>query len=281
MNHLEATLKTMDGIEFHYESWEKSTGSYGKIGILLNGIGEYCGVNNNLINFLVENGFKVFSPDLPGFGKTNLKKTKHSSLPSYLNCFQTLLENIQATAGKSKKIVVFANDITCLLILAYLTKLKSPVTKFVFFSPLIELAEKYFSSAYIIEYCLFLLGIKKYKTIQLKADLFSDQEKFIEIYNRDKNHYKKIPLRFFIDCQNFNKEIMTKGKILNKSDLICIHGNDDKLTDINMISDIIQKLHFTSIKIENLLRTKHNVFYGKYSNKIFTILTEWFSNNNI
>ena len=281
MNHLEAILSTKDGIEFHYESWEKSTGSYGKIGILFNGIGEYCGVNQKLINFLVENGFKVFSLDLPGFGKTSLQKSQDSSLQSCMNCFHAFIENIQATAGKSKKIIIFANDISTMLILAYLSNIGKTITKCVFFAPLVEFKKKYFPAASILDYCLLFMNIKKYKTIQLTPGLYSDQEKFQEIYQKDKQYYKKIPLQFFIDCINFTNELETKRKILNKTDLLYIYGDDDILSDNFNLHNIFSKLHFSSIKMHKLLRTRHNIFYGKYSDKIYTILTEWFSANNI
>jgi len=86
MKHIEGTLLGYEGCHLYYQSWQPEGISHAIV-VLIHGLGTHSGVFQNVVDYLVPQGYEVYALDLRGHGRSEGQR-------GYINRWQEFREDL-------------------------------------------------------------------------------------------------------------------------------------------------------------------------------------------
>ncbi len=94
MRHLEGTLIGFAGCHIYYQSWQPEEPSHAIV-VLVHGLGAHSGVFQNVVEYLVPQGYEVYALDLRGHGHSEGQRGYINSWKEFREDIRSLLQQIR------------------------------------------------------------------------------------------------------------------------------------------------------------------------------------------
>ncbi len=245
MNHLTTIFKTRDGGEIPYQTWEKNIGAYKRIALVIQGPFLSMNKNKRMINFLLENNFKIYVPEL-------LESRGLDSYIKHLDEFRSFINENE----ENIKIIPFSFSTNCLPFLYYCLNFFPVFKLFILISPILD----FFS--YPLKG---LLYFKKNKKLDIRDEVLvsGGQDSGIEYPIADQKGM--ISCKFIRGTRKKQKDIIIESFL---SSLKCsagiFYGEEDSMVAINSIDTITKGADERLVSCFSYPRSRHILSYGKY-----------------
>ncbi len=264
MNHIVTSFLNHKGEKLSYQYWEESSKSYNKIIILIHGLCYHGGAYPFLIPAMVNKGYKVYAIDLKGFGRSPGERGDIDDFSLYVDDLEAFRRMVKGREGY-REIIFLGHSLGASVALAYpLRYPENPVrtilASLLLSSPLIDSAIKDEESPVDV-------------TLE---DFVTDQGR-VERLTEDELIVKKITKRLLVKIDESNRKVEENLEKLKSSKLLFLHGEFDKIADVNAVERFYEKVECKRKKLVTFPRMLHDIFAEKRREQVFNAISLWLS----
>ncbi len=252
MNHIKSVFKASDGTRIPYHSWEIRQGGYGRIAIVLGDSYTRIEENRRLVDFLLENYFKIYAPLIPEVNPEERASGGIDEFSLHFGSFRSFLEEKE----KKLKMVPFVFSVSVLPFLSYYFRVLPPFKRMVFFSPVLDFREKPLNTS---------LLFKKRVGLSFEDDMLSEVEDERSAIRRILIENPTISKRLVRDMRREFDDFPGDYPLDVVSARIAVYyGEFDRLVNINRLELLKESLKNARMEMHGYPRMKHFLFYDKY-----------------
>ena len=252
MNHIKSNFIAADGEKIPYHSWEIRQGGYSRIAIVIGDPYLPVEENKRLIDFLLENYFKVYAPLIP---ETNPDSNNCGGLDEYQSHVGGFRSFVEGKEGNLKMIpMVFS--VSVLPFLSYYFKVLPSFERIVLFSPVLDYTGNPVASS----------GFLK-KRINL-----SFNESMLSEVKDERESIEKLLLKNPSISKKLVKDLRKEFKVFPPSyplDSVntrigIFYGESDELVSLEKIDALKNSLKNAKVETHSYPRMRHFLFNDKY-----------------
>ncbi len=275
MKHVEDHFTTDDGLNLYYQVWQPEGKSKAIIQIL-HGLAEHSSRYNNVVKFLVPNGFSVYINDLRGHGKSEGTRGYVNSFNDYSEDAKKFTQLIKEQEGNIP-FFLLGHSMGVLIAVDFAKRYPDELTGVIFSGFGYPATSKVNPLLVLLSGILSKIRPKGKIKIDLADDVSSDP-KVVEAYKNDPSIFTFITYRLGAEYLNVTKKFPDS---LSKIQLPILvqSGELDKLTlDTSELFSCITAT-------DKQLKLYEGLFHEVYNepepgrNQVLTDLKEWLENH--
>ncbi len=252
MNHIKASLKTDDGYRIPYHSWELRQGGYKWLALVLRDPYFPIERNERLINFLLENYFKLYAPEIPEISNSAGKPMGIDGFSAHLGSFRAFLEEKE----DNLPIVPFVFSISALPFLYYYFHVLPPFKKIVMFSPVLDYSKK------PLEGSLFCKSrIQVAFSDDMLSEVAAERSEAEKAMDKSPTVSKKLVKDLRREFASFPGEL---GVDTVNVRIGVFYGESDGLVSVERVNALKDSLKSGEVEIYTYPRVRHFMFNDKY-----------------
>ncbi len=252
MNHIKAFLKTDDGYKIPYHSWELRQGGYKWLALVLKDPYLPIERNERLVNFLLENYFKIYAPEIPEISNSDGKPMGVDGFSAHLGSFRAFLEDKE----NNLPIVPFVFSVASLPFLYYYFHVLPPFKKLILFSPVLDYSKK------PVEGSLFCKSrIRLSFSDDMLSEVGSERAEVEKAMDRSPLVSKKLVKDLRREFREFPGELGVDTVDVRVG---IFYGESDTLVSVDRVNALKDSLSNGDVDIYTYPRVRHFIFNDKY-----------------
>ena len=234
-----------NGLDLFYRIWDPPRG-YQRVLLGVHGTGGYGeGDLGFLAEYCAQRGFKVYAPDLRGFGRSAGGPGDVAHYRQYVDDIKAFYEMIRQKEG-GKPVELLGYSLGAMLALDYAIQYPSDIKAVVACSPPLEIVVpgpqwKYFGARHFG----FISWPKFYN--ELNAEYIVSGTQAQEAYRRDPLRYRRVSPRFCKQLMNLGDDLLHQSAQL-KVPVLMVHGTKDQVASYQRAQEFFSGL--SSLKDE-------------------------------
>ncbi|MFX0183734.1 MAG: alpha/beta hydrolase [Candidatus Hodarchaeota archaeon] len=275
MKHMEEYFVTDDGLNLYYQVWQPEGKSKAIIQIV-HGLAEYSSRYNNVVSFLVPNGFTIYINDLRGHGRSDGTRGYVNSFIDYSEDAKKFTHFIKEQEGNIP-FFLLGHSMGVLIAVDYAKKYPDELTGVIFSGFGYPATSKVNPLLVLLSGILSKIRPKGKIKIDLAPDVSSDP-KVVEAYKNDPLIFKFITYRLGAEYLKVTKKF---AESLSKIQLPILvqSGEHDKLTF--EASELFSYITITDKQLIQYEGLYHEVYNEPEPgrNQVLIDLKEWLENH--
>jgi alpha-beta hydrolase superfamily lysophospholipase len=244
--------------------------------IVVHGLGEHSGRYDNFASYLNNNGFQVYSMDLPGHGDDEGKRGHVKKFEEFFQACEKMTHTAKME-NPSLPLFLFGHSLGGLIALRYLERNTKSYSASAVSAPALQnFREQLGFLFYLVKPLTYIIPFVTMGNRIDPEDLSSNLDA-VERYKEDPRVHDRISLRLFSEM---NKNIIkTWEQIGNiKTPLLLLYGREDNVVSTNSIDAFYDKLTIEDKKIVSFEEGKHELFEDKKNQEpFFKEIADFFS----
>ncbi|WP_425215226.1 alpha/beta fold hydrolase [Tumidithrix helvetica] len=271
MKHIEGTLLGYEGCHLYYQSWQPE-GLSQAIVVLVHGLGSHSGVFQNVVDYLVPQGYEVYALDLRGHGRSEGQR-------GYINRWQEFREDLHLLFQQIRSqraccsYILWGHSLGGTIVLDYILHYPDNIRGAIVTAP--ALGKVNIST---FKLSLGRVFSKILPRFSLKAGLHNEENARTP---EAQLAYEQDPLRHEYGTARLATEFFaTVDWIYNhaselKIPLLIMHGSADRVTLPEASRAFFQKAIFPDKEHREYPDGYHDLYVAENSRKVFTDLEIW------
>lgn len=247
------------------QSWEPDSKNDDTHILIVHGLGEHSSSYTNFGKSMSDKGVSCHSYDLIGHGQTSGQRGYVPNFDTFVEQFETQLQQILSAQVKSENLTIFAHSMGGLIVLKSLYQQTIPENiKIIFSNPLVKI------NVEIPEWKLTLAqGLSQ---ILPRFSLFNEindldltkDESAIENYSKDPLRHKKISIKLFLELEE-NTDFIQKKFISSNNQTLFLLSTNDKVCDPSASQELSKK--FSNSELELFPQSGHEIINDLSKNR--------------
>jgi acylglycerol lipase len=261
MNHISKYFTNNRNENLFYQYWEESSKSYDTIAIIIHGLCYHSGCYQDLVNNLTSDKYKVYSLDLPGFGKSDGEQGSIDDFNKYYDDLESFRRLIKGAEGY-REIIFIGHSLGANVAIGYNIRYPENKLRTILASP-------------VISSPLFKTAKNNNSKVHIPDDYFSSLNGRIEVLKKDKLILKSISARLLFLLNEETEKV--KDYNFNGNKFLFLAGEADKISPQKEVKDFFTGLECDNKQIQTYPRMMHDVFSEKRSEQVFERMKSWVS----
>jgi long-chain acyl-CoA synthetase len=271
VKHIEGTLLGYEGCHLYYQSWQPEGISHAIV-VLVHGLGTHSGVFQNVVDYLVPQGYEVYALDLRGHGRSEGQRGYINRWQEFREDLHLLLQQIRSQRACCSYILwghSLGGTITLDYILHYPENIHgaivtAPALNKVNISNLKLALGKLFSK--VLPRFSLKLGIPHEDSARTPAEQLA--------YEQDPLRHEYGTARLATEFSATVDWIYSHASEI-KIPLLVMHGNADRVTLPEGSRAFFQRVIFPDKEHREYPNSYHDLYVDAHARKVFTDLEIW------
>jgi len=250
VNHIAAYYNGARGDKLRFQYWEESSKAYKRIAIIVHGLGYHSGLYPYLVKALLQDGYKVYAPDLVCFGESPGEKGKGVSTDNYADDLETFRRFIHEREGM-REIVFIAHSLGASILAHYSLRYPQVAFRSVLASPILDKASE-----------------------SLSASIFSRENSWIERLEKDPLFVKGI-----------SADLASKTCVFGQAPVnafasrrfLLLAGESDPFAPFDALKAHFECLEAKDKQFKSFPRMLHDCFTDPRGDQVFDAIIKWLS----
>jgi acylglycerol lipase len=275
------TLKTSDGIELNWRSWQADSPT--AVIVLIHGLADHSARFEQIGQFLSKHNWTVYACDLRGHG---LSSDGHQAGRVHVDRFSDYAEDVKAMLSLAKQrhhelpVVLLGHSMGGLISLTYALNHPQEMDGLLLSSPLLGVHEDGRPPALLKLLARLLASIKPSLLFSsnLDSSSVSRDPEVVSAYIDDPLVSEKVSARWFVECALAIDDIQSRAAELKVPTLLMQSG-DDRLVDPQAAPRWVKGAphHLITLRVWDELF--HEMFNEPEKEKVYDYVLEWLSGN--
>ncbi len=249
MNHLSSTFPDPKGTRLRYQCWEESSKGYGRIALLLHGLGRHSGSFPSLVPQLVAARYKVYAFDFPGFGASPGERGAGGAV-AMADAVEALYRRIESMEG-AREIDLVAHSMGVVAALLFLKRYPARRPDLAAVAPL-------------------LFGTP----MDARPEAFHEPGEGPAATEAAPD--ASIPAAFAADLDATAKDLLADPGFLEGRKAAFFVGESDPLVPLDRLERAVEGLPLGRKRVVSLPRERHDPFGGRKAERLGSALIAWF-----
>jgi long-chain acyl-CoA synthetase len=271
MKHIEGTLLGYEGCHLYYQSWQPEGISHAIV-ILVHGLGTHSGVFQNVVDYLVPQGYEVYALDLRGHGRSEGQRGYINSWQEFREDLHLLLQQIRSQRACCSYIL-WGHSLGGTIALDYILHYPENIQGAIVTAPALNKVNisnfklslgKLFSK--VLPRFSLKLGIPHEDSARTPAEQLA--------YEQDPLRHEYGTARLATEFSATVDWIYSHASEI-KIPLLVMHGNADRVTLPEGSRAFFQRVIFPDKEHREYPDSYHDLYVDAHARKVFTDLEIW------
>jgi long-chain acyl-CoA synthetase len=271
VKHIEGTLLGYQGCHLYYQSWQPEGISHAIV-VLVHGLGTHSGVFQNVVDYLVPQGYEVYALDLRGHGRSDGQRGYINSWQEFREDLHLLLQQIRSQRACCSYIL-WGHSLGGTIALDYILHYPENIHGAIVTAPALSKVNisafklslgRLFSN--LLPHFSLKLGIPHEKTARTPAEQLA--------YEQDPLRHEYGTARLATEFSATVESIYSHASEL-KIPLLVMHGRADRVTLPEGSRAFFQRVIFPDKEHREYPDSYHDLYVDAHARKVFTDLEIW------
>lgn len=251
--------------------------------LVIHGSGEHIGRYRHMAEWLNESGISMIGGDLPGLGKSTMRRGHIDYFDDYLLKVDQWLKYVQHSYP-STPVFLYGHSMGGLIVLRYLQEFQEAkkLKGVILTSPAVSIGVKIPKWQLIVAE-----GLKKvWPTFQMKSGIqpyqVSRSPEVADQYDKDPLNYNKVTIGWFFEFQKAIEEVWKRTDVIRRLDLpmLFLQAGADLLVNPLEADRFVQQLQMDELEYHHIPGLYHEIINEPEKEIYLKLITEWILNKS-